>query len=490
MTQVIRAAGALTGKFNGLFKLNFNVLLILFVVAQHSFPIKFFGVGLVALLNLDAIRRFQPKKIPLFYTLIPALEVLKFVFMNPSYGMPHLLQFLLGMAYWVAALLVCWVLYDTVNKGQHIKRSVDLFAIINFAFCICQLIRIMLIEHTINPYNTGHNHPYGISSGDLINGAFHGIHLTNAFVSLMLVVYYIHENKLPFVVLCLTTLLLTGSNYATIIFFIAAGLYFFLNKAIRPKLVIAGCGVIAFLFYWLVTPLNAEYMLEKILHTTATLPNAKRDMEREDLERQSEFTEFELADTLMPYVSGHGKKIKVRNGKNDSLFNFVKQPGKTRSYYQTRAFLSSSVPHLLFGGGLGSFSSRLAFNSSGIMEGSSLNKYLPRYETAAFRDNHKALYAYLKTQHIMFHSESNRPFSVYNQLLGEYGLVGFLLFVLCYLWYFVKRVRRNSYALPLLAALLFIFNIDYFIESLSVLLVFELLLFIDIKQKAAPHEQL
>lgn len=82
----------------------------------------------------------------------------------------------------------------------------------------------------------------------------------------------------------------------------------------------------------------------------------------------------------------------------------------------------------------------------------------------------------------MFHSESNRPFSVYNQLLGEYGLVGFLLFILSYLWYFMKRLNRRRFALPILVTLLVLLNIDYLFESLSVLLFVETLLFLDLKE--------
>lgn len=468
-------------KFNQFFKLNLTLLLSLCLITQHSFLIKMAALFLVVLLNLPRLKGFALRKIPAFYFLIICVEVFKFTFVNDSYSIPHLSQFLVGISYWVASLVMCYLMFDVVEKGENISRTLNLVAILNFIFSLCQFIKICLVEHVINPYNTGHMHPYGISSGDLINGLFHGVHLTNAFISLFLIVYYVNKKKLIYVGICLVTLLLTGSNYATIILLMALGLLFFNNKDIPQKFIITGVVFLSVLFYWLVTPLNAEYMLQKMLHISATMPNAKRDIESESKLTANGYREVVVADTNNPYDVSAAKRILVK----DSLarFDFIKQPGKMRSYYQTRNFLTSSPTHLLLGSGMGGFSSKLAFNSSGVMEGSSLNKYLPKYETPYFKANHKALYAYLKTQHVMFHSESNRPFSVYNQLLGEYGIVGVLLFVCCYLWYFFRRIRKSTFALPLFISLFFIFNIDYFIESLSVLLFFELLMFIDIKEK-------
>lgn len=477
---------ALVIKFNRFSRLNLTLLLILCIVTQHSFLLKILGLAVVVLLNISSLKGFSLKKIPAFYFLIICIEVFKFICLNESYGFPHLSQFLVGISYWVASLLICYLLYDTVEKGENISRTLNVIAILNFAFSIFQLLKICMIEHVANPYNTGHMHPYGISSGDLINGLFHGVHLTNAFVSLFLIVYYTNKKKLFYVGICLISLLLTGSNYATIILLVALGVLFINNKSIHQKLIISGVVCVSVVFYWFITPLNAEYMLQKMLHISATMPNAKRDIETENSEIKNGYREVAVADTNRPYDVAATKKILVKD--TAAMFDFVKQPGKMRSYYQTKAFLTSSVAHFLFGAGMGGFSSKLAFNSSGVMEGSSLNKYLPKYETPYFKANHKALYAYLKTQHVMFHSESNRPFSVYNQLAGEYGIIGLILFVGFYLWYFFKRIRKSTFALPIFVSLFFMFNIDYFIESLSILLVFELLMFMDIKEKSQANE--
>lgn len=470
--------------FNKRFGINLSLLIALCLVSQHSFLIKFASIALLVFLNLGSFKKFNWREIPLFYVLIAGLEVLKFIFLNEQYNLPHFLQFSMGMIYWISAFLLCWLISYNVKHHGKVPKTLQVVASLNLLFTLFQFIRICVIESTINPFNSGHNHPYGISTGDLLSGLFHGVHLTNAFVSLFLCLYFIYNKNHLYTFITLLCLLLTGNNYATLVFALGAGILFITAGGKERRIGIGAAALFTILFYVFITPLNAEYMLEKVAHISATLPNSRRVLEKEDAQKANGAFEIALADTSSPYdIDAKGaRKIHVYGTGADSLFNFVVQSGKVRSYYQTRKFLQSSPVHFLFGAGIGGFSSKLAFNSSGVMEGSSLSKFLPKYETSYFKNNHKALYSFLKTQHIMFHSESNRPFSVYNQLLGEYGFVGFLLFLLSYLWYFMKRLNRRRFGLPILITLLVLLNIDYLFESLSVLLFFETLLFLDIKE--------
>jgi len=473
-----------TKNFNSRFGVNLSLLIALCLVAQHSFVVKFAALAVLVALNIASFKKFNMRDIPLFYVLIAGLEILKFSFINESYTLPHFLQFSMGMVYWISAILLCWIISYNVRQHGKVPRTLQVVALLNFIFTAYQFIRICLIEGTINPFNTGHNHPYGISTGDLLSGLFHGVHLTNAFVSLFLCLYFIYIKNHLFTFLTLICLLLTGNNYATLVFGLGAAILFFTSGGKVRRLALIFSGIFTVLFYILITPLNAEYMLEKVAHISATLPNSRRVMEQEESQKAAGAVEIAVADTISPYdiAGGTAKKIVVNSAAADTVFNFVVQSGKVRSYYQTKNFLLSSPAHFLFGAGIGGFSSKLAYNSSGVMEGSSLSKLLPKYETPYFKKNHKALYSFLKTQHIMFHSESNRPFSVYNQLLGEYGVVGFLLFIITYLWYFLKRIHLRRFALPVLLTLLLLFNIDYLFEGLSVLLFVETLLFLDLKE--------
>jgi hypothetical protein len=138
---------------------------------------------------------------------------------------------------------------------------------------------------------------------------------------------------------------------------------------------------------------------------------------------------------------------------------------------------------MFFGAGIGRFSSNIAFNFSGIVDNSAMNRLFPTFQSALFEKNHKSIYAYMKTTHVIFHSESNKPFSSYNQLFGEYGIVGFFLFLLGYILFFIKKVDKRSYSIPVLIALLFALNLNYFFEGLNLLLFFEVIMFLNIKEK-------
>jgi len=80
------------------------------------------------------------------------------------------------------------------------------------------------------------------------------------------------------------------------------------------------------------------------------------------------------------------------------------------------------------------------------------------------------------------HSAVNTPNSVYIQLLGEYGAGGLLIFVCCYALYFLRRYRYLTYGLPVLLLLGAAFFIDYWFEQLSIVIFFELLLLLNIRE--------
>ena len=74
----------------------------------------------------------------------------------------------------------------------------------------------------------------------------------------------------------------------------------------------------------------------------------------------------------------------------------------------------------------------------------------------------------------------NFPNSVLNQLIGEYGLIGFLLFIIFYLYYFLKRYKELSYGLMLLPIFLFFLFTDYWFEAFNIVVIFEIMMFVDI----------
>ena len=71
---------------------------------------------------------------------------------------------------------------------------------------------------------------------------------------------------------------------------------------------------------------------------------------------------------------------------------------------------------------------------------------------------------------------------MYDQLIAEYGVLGVLAFILLYLAFFVKHLRELSYGIPLLLLLLGSFGVEYWFEQLSIVIVFELLMLLNIKE--------
>ena len=97
-----------------------------------------------------------------------------------------------------------------------------------------------------------------------------------------------------------------------------------------------------------------------------------------------------------------------------------------------------------------------------------------------------AVYIYYFSKQPALHSVANSPNATYNQLAGEYGLMGLAAFVLFYLGYFARGLRRLTYGAPLLLLLTGLLAMDYWFEQLSIIVLFELLLFLNQKETAVP----
>jgi hypothetical protein len=247
--------------------INFSIFILVLIVAQHSFLIKFSGIFILALFNWRTILKIDIKNIPPFYILILLIEVLKFFILDPDYSIGHIAQFLIGLIYWLSSLFLCMLIYAQVNKSDSIIiiKSLKAFTLINFCVSIFQFVKICIIEGVINPFNTGHQHPYGVSTGDMITGLFGGVHLTNVFVSLILILFYLHKRSTIFVFLSLIPFLLCGSNFGSILLLLCLVIYFIVSK---QKIYAFKISSLIFLilisFYVIITPYNAHHTFSKI----------------------------------------------------------------------------------------------------------------------------------------------------------------------------------------------------------------------------------
>ncbi|MDB5159551.1 MAG: hypothetical protein JWR50_4258, partial [Mucilaginibacter sp.] len=179
---------------------------------------------------------------------------------------------------------------------------------------------------------------------------------------------------------------------------------------------------------------------------------------------------------LVDFVNKHEADLPVSRTRKLSLV-----PGKVMGLQQTFNFLKHHPGKILIGNGVGNFSSKLAFRATGLkFTGGYPQKYL--YINPDFLRNHLDVYLSFFTQSAATHSLTNSPFSVYDQLLAEYGLLGLLALFGFYLGFFLKQYATLTYGIPVMLLVMFLFFIDYWFEQLSIIIFFELLLFLNIKE--------
>jgi hypothetical protein len=190
---------------------------------------------------------------------------------------------------------------------------------------------------------------------------------------------------------------------------------------------------------------------------------------------------------LLTFIDHHQTGLPI-SSKNTFSWGL---PGKGIAMLQTVKFLQHHPAKIIAGDGVGNFSSKLAFKATNLnLEGGYPAKYA--YISNDFMLNHLDVYLNFFSKRAELHSLTNNPFSVYDQLLAEYGLLGLLAFCIYYLGFFIKQYKYLTYGIPLLMLMLAVFFIDYWFEQLSVVVFFELLLLLDIKEntfiKPAYHE--
>lgn len=148
-------------------------------------------------------------------------------------------------------------------------------------------------------------------------------------------------------------------------------------------------------------------------------------------------------------------------------------PRKIISFNQTIAELVSDIRAFLFGFGPGNFSSRGAFFAGGEYVDwypSSL-----QYKSEVFSKNHFTLWNDSVLRLPFSDGTANQPFSVYNKIFGEYGILGFLSLIFIYLKNLYYSTRNNfAYKKILIILLLGYFLLDYWFEYISIIIFFEI----------------
>ncbi|HZY37698.1 MAG TPA: hypothetical protein VFE53_13665 [Mucilaginibacter sp.] len=523
------------------------LLLFLTLFLDVKIVVKVLAILIIYLLRFDFRFKFSFKntRIPLFYPLILGIAFIGLV-PNLSFNKANYLPvFFMGVGFWVLCLLAVHQVKLAVerNDTEVIHRTVLVFFVINAIISLFNIGAIIIETHALNPYRyQGEYQKYFIQTGDFIRGITFDTSTTNAVINAFGVIYFLVKKNPLMVLVCMAVLLLTGSNFTNLVLLIVLILLFIFKTNRDQKSVIVVCTMLLVVFMAKITPQNNKYAFQTVknmvdppkppdaadltAHKIQTLnpDDVKRQVAQKYLDSIKALLNpgqpqqpvrfipsvgngryiipgpnintppYQTAtDTdsqqrqLLAFIAAHKTQLPI-SSKDSFAYGL---PGKGVAFFQTINFLRAHPVKILAGDGIGNFSSKAAFKAAGMgLAGSYPAKYV--YMSNEFISNHFDVYLNYFSKQIELHSLTNSPSSVYDQLLAEYGLLGALAFCVYYLGFFARRHRHLGYGLPILLLMLGVFFIDYWFEQLSVIVFFELLLFLDIKEhqlKPATNEQ-
>ena len=441
-----------------------------------------------------------------------------------------------GIFFWILCILAVHQIKLSVEKNDPatIHQTIVLFFILNALVSLFTYVAIVAETGAINAYRyQGNYQQYFIGTGDYIKGISFDTSTTNAILNAFGVIYFLLKGKNIMTVLCMAVLLLTSSNITNLMLCgILVFLFFFQSNRTQKSMIII-CIVMFATFLTKISPQNNDYVVNgyrEIFNIQSRVKKAiavsvpitqRPDCSLTEDEKKQKIAQLYLdsiatvsleekkkksivqpAVKEKPEIPGdniHTAMFQYRRDTNDAeriLLQFMKthntempisagkliQPGKLIALQQTARFFMQEPAKILTGTGIGNFSSKLAFRVTSMkITGGYPERF--SYINNDFKLNHLDLYLFYFTNKDNFHSILNSPNSTYDQLISEYGLVGLLSFFVFYFVFFAKRIKRGTYAIPLVLFTLGAFFVEYWFEQLSIIIFFELLLLLNIKEK-------
>lgn len=525
-------------------KIDWALLVFLLLFLNFKLIIKLAAVVLIYWLRPDFKFGFSIKnsRLPFFYLLVIVIAVFNWLVFGMAGNLNYTFVLLTGISFWMLCILAIHQVKLSVEKNDSatIHQTILVFFVINILVSLTVYASIVWEIGQINPYRyQGNYQKYFIGTGDYIKGLTFDTSTTNAVISALGVIYFLFQRKNMLTLLCMIVLLLTGSNFTNLLLCCTLLYVFFFQSNKDQKSMIIICFVMLVTFLVKVSPQNNQYVTaawQKVFNIQkrvkknekAAIPITERpDSVLTITERKEKFAQLYLDSInislakkntkkplpgtsitagimgrpVIPGDSIHTPKFQHRNDTNASekkLVQFIKSntdqlrisshllkqaklPGKLVALQQTFRFFTQHPAKIFTGTGIGKFSSKLAFRATAMnLTGGYPAKLV--YINDDFKSNHLDLYLFYFTDKDDYHSVMNSPNSTYDQLLSEYGLAGLLSFVIFYLVFFAKQVKKHAAAIPLILFMLGAFFIEYWFEQLSVVIFFELLLFINIKE--------
>jgi hypothetical protein len=480
----------------------FLIFLLIFL-NQSNFSFKTIGIIFIYIVRPDFRFGFLKGRMPKFYLVIIVFALINFLFVIRDFSFPYLVAFSLSCLLWFYSFLAYHQLKLSVEKnGEKNSSTLKVFTILNFIVCIIQLVQIMKVTGNINPYREQIAFPYGLSTGDNLFGIFLQNCYYNVMICSFLAVYFLYKRNFFYCLLSVTTIILVFANGLILIFLatlllifavgIISGLFkkgalfkglsgFIENIRPRGKFYIAIPIVIAYFFLvsYIVSPENLTYTRNSLVSKIHQGINKKDKTELYTAEKKDNAfyknSGSKAIDTNKNYVS-------LLNEKETLSYKYIHEfKGKKLSMLETFYYLQSSPVAFLFGAGPVRFSSLTAQKMAGYDSSRIFMKILPHYSSKLYDENHKLLVKARVESTDEYRSSINWPDCFYNQIFGEYGILGVILFIVFYVWYFVKKIGYWSYGFWLSVMIIPFAFFSYLFEPFAVIIIYEFLMETDIK---------
>lgn len=522
-------------------RVDWTLLLFLILFLNVKMAVKLAAILLIFLLRPQFKFGLSWKKsrLPIFYLLAILIAVVNAFIYRSFFSTPSVVVIFTGIGFWMLCFLAMHQVKLSVEKNTTpiLHNTLLVFFCANILFSYLNIATIIFEIGDTNPYKyQGNYQKYFIGTGDYIKGISFDTSTTNAVINAFAVAYFLMRDKFFLVVAGMLALLLAASNFTNIILLATLG-FMFIFKSTRPqKSMVIVCSAMLVIFFTKVSPQNSTYVsdgINRLLLNKKTAEasviltvNNKIELSEEGKKRkiaQQYLDSLDIEEAksklivavdtaktkpIIPTPSIHSEpfqrkkdtsafqqKLQVEAKANhipllpSPLVASKSKPGKLTATYQTINFLKANPAKIINGSGMGNFSSKLAFRSTALNIGGGYPASF-KYIHPDFKDNHLALFLSYFTKDRQNHSIINTPNSTYDQLISEYGLLGVAAFMIFYLGFFARHLKQLTYGLPVLAIMAAMFLVDYWFEQLSVVIIFELLLFLNIKemQEKRIHE--
>lgn len=469
-------------KASQLKKIDWPLLLFLFCFTNQAyFTLKLAALILIYLFRPNFRLGLFKGRLPIFYPLIVLLSVVNLLVNVRDFSIPYLSAFAVGNAMWLFCLLGYHQIKLSIDKTGTgtIHRTLKIFTLLNFVGCGIQFVQAAYATHHINPFFNDLPFPYGLSTGDFMAGLFLKNAYCNMMVSAMLAIYFLFRRNYLYSIVAMFCEVLTFINAATILIFLLLLLMFVgvllgnMSKAktnilrlVTPRGSLYAIPILLLLVpieYLIIAPANFSYSVAQV--QTIGQKHAASYID-------SKVTN----DTSLFHKQAVTKQY---------LHVFA---GKKLSFLETFHFLKSTPENLLLGAGTGRFSSAIAQRMAGYDSSRFFSRFLPRYQSPLYAANHLLLLQERMQLPPQYYSNANWPDSEYNHILGDYGAIGFLLLLIFYIGYFLRRYKSLTYGWWLLILLVPFAWFSFLFEGLCVMVFFELLMEIDVKEDVNDYK--